>query len=163
MLKINKRLSVTLSIVITCLCIAVMLALAVTVHDYPRFWFANHTVTPSLAVMLFAYAELLFAFLAAGALLRLLFHIRKHLVFVPSNVSCLRGLSWCCVAEGLLFLAEGIVLRLRLDRVLWNEDMFILLAFLIAFACVFMGVILRVVKNAFEEAVTLKNENDFTI
>ena len=163
MLKINKRLSVTISIAITCLCIAVMVAVAVTVHDYPRFWFANHTVTPALSVILFTYGELIFAFIAAGCLLRLLFNIRKHLVFVPANISCLRGLSWCCLVEGLLFSAEGILVHFNVDRVLWNEDFFVIIFFLIAFACVFMGTILRVVKNTFEEATALKDENDYTI
>ncbi len=163
MLKINNRLSVSLSIIITCICIVVMIVVAATVPNYPAIWFSNHTITPSLSVILFTYAELVFAFLAAGCLLRLLFNIRKHLVFVPTNISCLRGLSWCCITEGLLFLSEGIVLHLRLERVLWNEDLFVILSFLIAFACVFMGTILRVVKNTFEEAAIIKNENDYTI
>ena len=32
-----------------------------------------------------------------------------------------------------------------------------------AFAAAFFGLILRVVKNVIEQAVILKNENDFTI
>ncbi len=163
MLKIQPRHSVTLSIVITCLCIVAMLAVGLTVHDYPHLWFANHTVTPSLTVILFTYVELIFAFLAAGLLLSLLLNIRRHAVFIPRNVSLLRGLSWCCFAEGLLFLAEGILLHFDVDRVLWNEDFFVILYVLLAFACTFMGVILRVVKNAFEEAVVLQDESHFTV
>ena len=30
-------------------------------------------------------------------------------------------------------------------------------------ACAFMGLILRVVKNVFEQAVRIREENDFTI
>ena len=34
---------------------------------------------------------------------------------------------------------------------------------IITFACGFMGLIVRVVKNILEEATAIKNENDFTV
>lgn len=69
-------------------------------------------------------------------------------VFVRQNVSRLRGLSWACIWAGVICLVSG----------------FYYLPFLlIAVAAAFVGLILRVVKNVFEQAVTLKDENDYTI
>lgn len=163
MLKISKRVSVTVSIVITGMIFAIMIAVAATVFDYPALWFASPEIEPALSFVLFTYAELLFAFPAAGCLLALLLRIGRHQVFVTENIACLRSLSWLCFAEGLLFFGEGVVLFTDLDRVMWNEDLFTVVFFLIAFACVFMGTILRVVKNTFEEAASIKDENDYTI
>ena len=163
MFKISKRLSITVSIVITGVIFAIMIAVAATVYDYPALWFASPAIEPALSFVIFTYAELLFAFPAAGCLLALLLQIRRQQVFVAKNISYLRSLSWLCFAEGLLFLGEGIVLFTDLEQTIWNEDLFTVAFFLIAFACVFMGTILRVVKNTFEEAATIKDENDYTI
>ena len=43
------------------------------------------------------------------------------------------------------------------------DAVFSLIFLLVAAAAAFVGLILRVVKNVFEQAVTLKDENDFTI
>ncbi len=88
---------------------------------------------------------------AAGALLglrRLLQNISAGAVFIDENVRILRLLSWCCILAGLLCGASA----------------FYYLPFAeLAAAALFMGLILRVVKNVFAEAVRLKDENDYTI
>lgn len=69
-------------------------------------------------------------------------------VFTEKNVSRLRVLSWCCIGAGLICLASAL---------------YYLPFGALAVAGAFMGLILRVVKNVIEQAVALKNENDFTI
>ena len=69
-------------------------------------------------------------------------------VFVENNVRQLRAISWCCFAVAFILLVSG----------------FYYILFVIgAVAAGFFGLILRVVKNVIEQAVILKNENDFTI
>ncbi|WP_044975290.1 DUF2975 domain-containing protein [Ruminococcus sp. HUN007] len=95
------------------------------------------------AVIAFACALLVFLFF-------LLNNISKKKVFVRENVRNLRFISWCCFAVTAILAAWGIVTFLEI-------------IFLAAFITGFIGLILRVVKNVFEEAVALKEENDFTV
>lgn len=88
---------------------------------------------------------------AAGALWdlrKLLCSIGQGDVFLPSNVAILRRLSWYCIAAGLIFLVSGLFYPPFL---------------LLSASAAFVGLILRVVKNVFSEAVSLKDENDYTI
>lgn len=78
----------------------------------------------------------------------LLHNITKGEIFVPQNTACLRGISWACMLAGCAFAVLG----------LWR-----FLSALPAFAAVMLGLIMRVLKNVFEEAVEIKSENDFTI
>lgn len=95
-----------------------------------------------------AYLLMIPAAIALGYLYRLLKNIGREEVFVESNVRCLRRISWACYLAALICLAS----------------MLYYLPFgLAAAAAGFMGLILRVVKNVFAEAVSLKLENDFTI
>ena len=81
-------------------------------------------------------------------LLRLLSNIRKGDVFIPVNCKCLRYISWCCLAAAVPFFVFGF----------WR-----FISFAIALAAGFFGLILRVVKNVFEQAVALQEESDYTI
>lgn len=88
---------------------------------------------------------------AAGALWdlnRLLHQIRGGQVFVTENVRILRRLSWYCMSAALICLLGG-----------WVYPVFIL----IGATAAFIGLILRVLKNVFVQAVELKTENDYTI
>ena len=78
----------------------------------------------------------------------LLASIGRGDVFCAQNARSLRIISWCCIAAGLVYLAGGA----------WDVYLFILAA-----AAGFVGLILRVLKNVFEEAVRIKEENDYTI
>lgn len=94
------------------------------------------------------YALAVPAAIALWELHCLLQNIGAAKVFLPQNVKLLRGLSWCCFLAALL---SGV-------------SAFYWLPFLaVAGAAAFMGLILRVVKNVFAEAVFLKEENDYTI
>ena len=79
---------------------------------------------------------------------RLLTNIRKSEVFIAANCRCLRIISWCCVLAAIPFFIFGF----------WR-----FLSFAVALAAGFFGLILRVVKNVFEQAVALQEENDYTI
>ena len=94
------------------------------------------------------YAACVPAFVALWGLRRLLCNIRAARVFVAENVAVMRRLSWCCIAAGLVFLASS----------LYYVPFLVLSA-----AAAFAGLILRVMKNVFAQAVDLKQENDFTI
>lgn len=79
---------------------------------------------------------------------RLLRNIGAGAVFIAENTSILRCISWCCIAAGLVYLASA----------LYYMPFLVLSA-----AAAFVGLLLRVVKNAFAEAVCIKDENDYTI
>ena len=94
-------------------------------------------------VIAFCCALLVFLFM-------LLNNISKKKIFVPENVKNLRIISGCCFAVTTLLAVWGILTFLEI-------------IFLAAFITGFIGLILRVVKNVFEEAVCIKEENDFTV
>lgn len=94
------------------------------------------------------YSLLVPTAIALWNLYRLLANISREEVFVEDNVRCLRILSWAC------YLAAAICLA--------SSAYYIPFLFLTALTG-FMGLILRVVKNVFAEAVALKQESDYTI
>jgi hypothetical protein len=94
------------------------------------------------------YSTLIPGFVVAFSLNKLLLNIRKELIFVDQNVTILRVISWCCFIVSIIFLCFGFLREF---------------AFLISFAAAFFGLILRVLKNVFEQAVAMRVENDFTI
>ncbi len=82
---------------------------------------------------------------ALGCLLR---NLKKDEVFISQNCKYLRIISWCCILAAIPFFVFGF----------WR-----FLSFIVALAAAFFGIILRVLKNVFDKAVELKEENDFTI
>ncbi len=102
-------------------------------------------LTPLLITL---YSCLVPAFGVLICLDRIILNIRKGLVFVARNVQYLRILSWCCFVVSLICLVSGY---------------YYVLFLLIGFAAAFFGLILRVLKNVFAQAVELKEESDFTV
>ncbi len=79
---------------------------------------------------------------------RLLANIRRGEVFADINVRLLRILSWCSfTVSGILFIS----------------GFYYILFLIIAVCAAILGLILRVIKNVFEQAIIIKRENDFTI
>lgn len=78
----------------------------------------------------------------------LLANLRREQIFIQKNVSYLRRISWCCFASAFIFLISSFY--------------YLPFVFLMT-AAAFMGLILRVLKNTFERAVLLQEENDYTI
>ena len=95
------------------------------------------------------YICLLIALFILYMLDRLLSNIRKEEIFIPQNVSYLRGISWACFAMCVPCLLVSV----------YGSQIFLF----IMVAAAFMGLILRVVKNVIEAAVLIKEENDYTV
>lgn len=130
----------------------VFICLAVGAFFIPEFveWYSCFSLRPKVLIPLCVtlYATLIPAFIAIISLNNLIRNINKETIFIAENVKLLRILSWCCFAASLIY---GIL------------GFFILLSFIICFAAAFFGLILRVIKNVFEQAIEIREENDFTI
>lgn len=94
------------------------------------------------------YCAVPFAVAALVCLDVLLRNIKNEKPFITQNVKMLRIISYCCFAEVLVFVYFAVLKPF---------------AVVVMIACAFMGLILRVVKNVFEQAVSMREENDFTI
>ena len=157
MMKIGRKASTTLSLALAVIFLAVLIFSAVIMP-----WLVNVLVdtresmgtdagigeTEQTLLLVLAYAVIAIALVADFMLLALLRNIRRCEVFTSCCVSLIRGISWCLIFFGIVFLPIGLYFQL---------------AFGIAFAGIFMGLCVRVVKNAFEEAVAIKEENDLTV
>lgn len=97
---------------------------------------------------IFGYVVLAIAEACCISVLLLLLRVRKGLVFTEITVSLIRFVSWGSIAMGAVFLAAQY----------FND-----LSFVLALAFFFLGLCLRAVKNAFEEAIAIKKENDLTV
>jgi len=88
----------------------------------------------------------------AAALLVFLYALLRKIgvgqVFINENVAYLRYISWCCFVGAVISIASGFY------YVPWIAP---------GIAAAFVGLILRVVKNVFAEAVALREESDLTI
>lgn len=101
-----------------------------------------------ICVMASFYSLLVPTVAALWNLYRLLKNISREEIFVEPNVRCLRVISWACyLAAFICLLSAGYYLPFGF----------------VAIMAGFMGLILRVVKNVFAEAVALKQEADYTI
>ena len=101
-----------------------------------------------LPLLVTLYCAVPFGVVALVCLDKLLCNIRKEQSFIMQNVTLLRIISYCCFGEVFVFVYITILKPF---------------AAVVMIACAFMGLILRVVKNVFEQAVRIREENDFTI
>jgi hypothetical protein len=124
----------------------VVLAAPQLVQSYIAYAMKDPSVRMTMLVMI--YASSLPAMIAMICLDRLLVNIKRKDVFIDKNVKYLRVISWCCFAVSAILFIAGFRYLLFL---------------IIAVAAAFFGLIVRVVKNVIEQAVMIKNENDFTI
>lgn len=95
-----------------------------------------------------AYAIVLDMIAADIQLFFILLGVRKGQVFTDRTVSLIRGVSWCCLGLCIPFGILGIYFQL---------------SWLVCLLAIFLGICLRVCKNAFEEATQIKQENDLTV
>ena len=157
MLKISKNLSTILSLALAIfffLCCVVGLFLLpglteilIQMHDN----LPGRENIPQLGrtlSLICAYCIVLDMMLADCLLFLLLKRVRKSEVFAEESVSLIRGVSWCCLGLCVPFAILGIWFRLSL---------------IVCFLAIFLGICLRVCKNAFEVATEIKEENDLTI
>lgn len=99
------------------------------------FLVTNYTVAVPVAIALYQMNGLLS-------------NISRDEVFISQNTGYLRGLSWCCMSAGFIFLASGF----------YYPAFWALCA-----VAMFMTLVLRVIKNVFVQAEEIKKENDYTI
>ena len=154
---LNRKYSAMISLVI---CFLASALLIVWIFTFPRFfnWFyviyhgmSDASVRTQAVIRLVVptfYWCAPFAGVSLYLLIRLLLNIINDKVYITRNVTYLRFISYCCYACFVITLITGI-------------KYFPL--FIIAFAMVVVGTLLRVVKNIMQSAVEIKEENDLTV
>ena len=136
-----------------------LFALALAAADLGSYWLVRwymswntQTIGQGLREGLLMMASLYLCSLPAWAALywlhRLLGSIAAGQIFVPENVRALRAISWCCAA------ACAVCLASTFYYAPWS---------LAGVAAGFMALLVRVIKNCFEQAVRMKDELDYTI
>lgn len=103
------------------------------------------------------YAMVPAGYVALVCIDKLLMNIKKDIVFDKKNVKLLRIISWSC-----FYAAAVCVIAFVLVWLTFSYGVGIGLILLTAGAG-FMGLVVRVVKNVFEAAIEIKDENDLTI
>lgn len=143
------------SITLSKLCIVIFLGLlfaAVVSAPWLTRWFVNFSQAGQQGNVSYFMATIYVGSVPAGYLLYSLLNLLRRIdagqVFVAGNVELLRRISWSC------FLGAVIALASLFYYYPW---------FFVAVAAAFMGLIVRVLKNAFAQAVELKNEADYTV
>ncbi len=142
----NKDKSVILSSCITKAVYLVILVCCVAAPFIVRFY-DDYVILPSggrslfMPLLITLYCIVPPAVFALINLDLLLWNIRKGKPFIQNNVRYLRRMS-------------AVFIYFSFHRPV---------GFVIVFAAAFFGLILRVVKNCFEQAVAIREENDFTV
>lgn len=101
-----------------------------------------------LPLMITLYACVPPALCALICLDILLSNIKKNQPFIMQNVTLLRIISYCCFAGAAIFIYFSVLRPF---------------GFAVVFAAAFFGLILRVVKNCFRQAIAIREENDYTV
>ena len=157
MLKISRKMSVNISMVLTvilffgiAICAFVMPDIADLFGQIADSYSLRGEVSPAevTAVLVVGYIVIRFACAADVMMFFLLLRVKKGLVFTKESVSLIRGVSWAAVACGVLFASVGYMFYV---------------VFAVAAAMLFLGLCVRVVKNVVEEATEIKSENDLTV
>ena len=128
------------------LCAAALFLMPYAAKMYEQISFQQDNVTVPLLITFYVCAA--FGFVILFVLNKLIKNIGSEKVFIDENVKLLKILSYCCFAIAVVTL----IFARSFKRV-----------FVITFAAAFIGLILRVIKNCFTEAIRLREENDFTI
>lgn len=147
----DKYKSSIVSIIATFIFAALVIAACVLLPILIKIYMGDAYMTDTgrkLALYICLYISGASGLVISYLLLRILFNIRKNVVFDRKNVRFARYISWCCFAICAAFFALGFFVRF---------------SFVISFAAAFIGLIVRVAKNLLNEAVDIKEENDLTV
>ena len=144
------------SAILTSILIKIVYALAVIccimapymVEHYDNMLTAKGEPSVFVPLLVTLYCAVPAAVVALVCLDKLLKNIIVNQPFIKVNVKLLRIISYCCFAESLVFIYFTTLKPFAL---------------IVVIAGGFMGLILRVIKNVFEHAVEIREENDFTI
>ncbi len=157
MLKISGKASVNLSLVISGGFFAVLAVVGVFLPSVAKALLkfpgeitsrVETTATDNILVLIAAYLILLLALLANTLLFTLLLQVKGENVFSKKSIGLIRGISWCSIGVGVVFALL---------------TYYFTLSSVIAFAALFLGLCVRVVKNVIEKATEIKDENDLTV
>lgn len=157
MLRIDRKISVRISYVfcvaafIGILLLGILLALGNTV-------FPDSLVTAlfdaqkqaGVLPYVFEYSVLLLVLFSDVCLMLLLNNVRQGAIFTDRSVTYLRIISWASILAGVLNIPLFFMLHL-------------ISVLCVSFVALFLGIVLRVVKNVIEEGTVIKEENDSTI
>ena len=153
----NSKKSAQLSIVVCFILAVVLLGFVVAGHWIFELYmtaFRGFSPTGEAIKMLKTvfgccfYPSAVFAAIILYSLLKLLYNIKNDKVFIAQNVTYLRIVSWCCYVIALITFVGGFF---------YMPFMFV------ALAGGFVGMLLRVLKNVMQSAVSIREENDLTI
>lgn len=147
----NQRKSITLS-KLGVLIFMLLIVIAAICAPWMVDWLINYSQAQLAGkeplFYLTLYTGCIPAILLLYELYQLLRRISGNKVFTAENVKGLRRISWYAFSGAFLCLASSL---------------YYILFILIAFAAAFVGLIVRVVKNVFAQAVELQQEMDYTI
>ena len=146
----TKDRSIDLSLVCVALFAAVLLALDIGCY-WIAAWFVQWKFShwqSGVLLMVTVYTGSVLAWLCLWQLWRLLRAIRAGAVFTAENVRRMRAISWCCIGAAIISAASAL---------------YYLPFVFVAAAAGFMALIVRIVKNSFEQAVCMKDELDLTV
>ena len=149
------------SIILTKFCILALMLVSVIMMFYGKYLISRFLILTGGAkidisnefsfyiITFISYMLGIIALLTLFCMLRFTINLEKDLIFVPQNIKWLRFISYGCLSAGLLLIIATVV----------YHKLFLVLSL----AALFMMLIVRVIKNAFEQAVEMKEELDLTI
>lgn len=149
-MKLTKDMSIKLSMI--CVCVFSVILLAADIFAYR--WIGMYVRWRLMAsenvarMMITLYSASVFGWICLWALWKLLKNMNAEIVFEGENVKLLRIISWCCAFAAVIFLVSALYYPPCI---------------LVAVAAAFMMLIVRVVKNVFQQANDMKSELDLTI
>lgn len=146
----NKDKSILLTQVGTALFAVLLLALDLGCYWVAGWFVANRLYNwqEGVLMMISICSGSVFGWLFLYRLWTLLKNIKRGEVFTEANVRRMRGMSWCCAGAALICLASAL---------------YYLPFLLVGLAAGFTGLVVRVVKNVFQQAIAMKSELDLTI
>ena len=149
-MKWTKNNSIKLSLACVIIFAAMMLAGDVFAYKWVS-WLAGFHIDDAnftIKFMIVVYTSSVFGWICLYAMWQLLTNLLRGEVFTTANIKCMRIISWCCAGAAVIFAFGGL---------------FYLPLFVVAIAAAFMMLIVRIVKNAFQQAGEMKSELDLTI
>lgn len=143
-----KNFSARLTIGITVLFCIVLLALMIFAPKLLAFFFGYLPVKIMTKVLIAFYCCCPAGGIALFSIFRIMLFVIREDIFTEKTVFSIRLLSWCCLFVSVVCFIFGNF---------WPP------LFIVAFAAVFMTLILHVLKNVMAKATEIKKENELTV
>lgn len=145
----RRNVSMLASIIVTTMLLALVVVAVFMLPQIMQVYSIMRGGIDVTSLMVALYISSIPGLICTLSLLKLLFNIRKNEIFVKQNVTILQVLSYCCLFVGIEYIA-----------ICYSR--YIAMIF-VGFAAIFIGIILRVIKNVFDKAIEIREENDYTI